>query len=325
MPQSLDESIFRVLNAKGETVGTGFVITSDLAVTCAHVVLAAGCQPGGMLNIRFYKDSADLRVEVLKVPWSPVEGDDITFLRLDELSSPSHPLKLASSAGAAHHLYTSLGFPKGTGQAEARRPSGSINGLIPSQGRRDWLELKGDEMNYGMSGSPILDLALDRVVGMVTYYQDDTFARNVFATTSDTLQSYLKDLLFHEPDALVGYRARLLEETHYVSFSGIPLPTGRDGRPLELSLPLDRVYIRLRMIEDQQQHKREQEEQRRVAEQSSHSLGDVLLLGEYLYNRTQTVNEKDIAPTDPQQALNRHGRLVILGAPGAGKSTLLRW
>jgi hypothetical protein len=35
----LDRSIIRILNKQGRTVGTGFVITRRLAVTCAHVVI----------------------------------------------------------------------------------------------------------------------------------------------------------------------------------------------------------------------------------------------------------------------------------------------
>ena len=46
MPVSLESSVIKILNAEGRVVGTGFVLTPALAVTCAHVIAAAGGQQG---------------------------------------------------------------------------------------------------------------------------------------------------------------------------------------------------------------------------------------------------------------------------------------
>jgi len=37
----LDPSTLRILNVKGQTIGTGFLVAKTLAVTCAHVAMAA--------------------------------------------------------------------------------------------------------------------------------------------------------------------------------------------------------------------------------------------------------------------------------------------
>ncbi len=54
MPTSLESGVIKVLHASGRAAGTGFVLTHTLAVTCAHVVAAAGSGPGEKLAIVFY-------------------------------------------------------------------------------------------------------------------------------------------------------------------------------------------------------------------------------------------------------------------------------
>ena len=46
----LEPSTLRILNAKGQTIGTGFLVSKTLAVTCAHVAMAAA--PDGENRIR---------------------------------------------------------------------------------------------------------------------------------------------------------------------------------------------------------------------------------------------------------------------------------
>ena len=42
MEQDLERCVVRILNQYDATIGTGFVVADGLAVTCAHVVKAAG-------------------------------------------------------------------------------------------------------------------------------------------------------------------------------------------------------------------------------------------------------------------------------------------
>jgi len=104
---------------------------------------------------------------------------------------------------------------------------------------------------------------------------------------------------------------------------------------VNLRFPLDRVYIRLQAVEEKRQRQQEAEERRALEAQIEARragspfrdiLGTLRLLGEYFYRRGQVYQaEKRPEPVDPQEALEKHPRLVILGAPGAGKSTLLRF
>ncbi|CAG0933929.1 Phycocyanobilin lyase subunit alpha [Thermoflexales bacterium] len=155
---------------------------------------------------------------------------------------------------------------------------------------------------------------------------------------------------------LADYRARVLEETRYVNLRGIPLPRGRDGRPMPLQVPLEKVYICIQATTEKQRRTQEETEERSLSDRlrdessaqskrsapgglfgwlrgeskSESSPRDILstlhTLGEYFYRRGEVYEaEQRPEPVDPQEALKKHKRLVVLGAPGAGKSTLLRY
>jgi HEAT repeat protein len=135
---------------------------------------------------------------------------------------------------------------------------------------------------------------------------------------------------------LAKYRARVLDETRYVNLRGIPLPRGRDGRPMPLQVPLDKVYIRVQATTEKQRRAQEEAEERSLSDRlrgggkSESSPKDVLstlhALGEYFYRRGEVYETAQRPePVDPQEALKKHKRMVVLGAPGSGKSTLLRY
>ncbi len=152
---------------------------------------------------------------------------------------------------------------------------------------------------------------------------------------------------------LDGYLARILEQTRYVNLTGIPLPYGRDGRPVRLDLPLDKVYIHVQAVEGKERQAQEEEERQALEQQEvarsplpgpprhglrqwfgrrgeaeslpEETLSTLAMLGEYYYRRGETQTQGRPEPIDPQAALQKYRRLVILGAPGAGKSTLLRY
>jgi hypothetical protein len=198
MPQSLDDTVIRVLNAKGETVGTAFLAGDCLAVTCAHVVDAAGSAPGSAISVCFYNQKDNLAAQVLAQPWSPVDVDDCAFLRLPSMPAAAQPLKMTSANRSEGHRYSSLGFPKQTA-ADARGALDWIVMVVHAAGKQDLLQLKGEEVYFGMSGAPVLDLDLDRVVGMITKGVDDKFTRFVYATTADTLCQFSPELHLEAP------------------------------------------------------------------------------------------------------------------------------
>ncbi|MCI0727447.1 MAG: HEAT repeat domain-containing protein, partial [Chloroflexi bacterium] len=140
-------------------------------------------------------------------------------------------------------------------------------------------------------------------------------------------------------NTIAAYRQRLLDETQFVELKGIPLPRGRDGRLLDPSIPLDNVYIQLQAIAQETREREQQAEEealetaaRAAAEQQAIErtrpdfLAGLRTLGEYFYRQGQLYRAAERPqPVDPQAALAKDERLVILGPPGSGKSTLLRY
>lgn len=65
MAQQLEQCVIRILNTDGAVVGAGFVVADRLAATCAHVVQAAGSDPGQPISIQFYPSSVPEKAQVL--------------------------------------------------------------------------------------------------------------------------------------------------------------------------------------------------------------------------------------------------------------------
>jgi HEAT repeat protein len=339
----------RILDADGNTTGAGFLVAGRLAVTCAHVVEAAGSGPGQAVRVRFHRAGQPQAARVLAEGWSPCQhdknpsGDDVAFMELD--TCEGQPVALGFSAQSGGHDFLALGYPEGGSVAE-RWGQGQVGGLVQVPGHTlPLLQIQGVEVDRGLSGGPVLDRENDRVVGMVTGYEDVArrppapALRIAYATAAETLQRLRSELCLlppgYDPACLEAYRRGVLERTQYVNLEGIPLPSDRSGRRVKMRLPLDRVYIRLQAVEEKRRRQQETEERRGLEAQiearrtggpSREVLGTLRLLGEYFYRRGQVYQAGERPePVDPQEALEKHLRLVMLGAPGSGKSTLLHF
>ena len=119
------------------------------------------------------------------------------------------------------------------------------------------------------------------------------------------------------PALLADYRTHLRRLYADLPLSGIPVP-------LDVTLPLDRVYIKLRALPEREEAARreaalppdsDEELPRRLAERLWRQRED-WEKATHLLEETQ--------PIPPEEAIARHDRLAILGEAGAGKSTLLR-
>ncbi len=193
MSQSLEKAVIRILNQQQETVGTGFLIADRLAVTCAHVVEAARPSTGNIIQTQFLCDPTGTRTlaMVCTAGWSPANQEDIAFLELKGMAAGAVPLKMMLAKDSGGHRYTVLGYPRST-VTDYRIARDEIVGLEKARdGHTLLLHLKGNEITYGMSGGPVLDETLDRVVGMITKGQDDTFLRFAYATPTETLVKFI--------------------------------------------------------------------------------------------------------------------------------------
>jgi len=119
------------------------------------------------------------------------------------------------------------------------------------------------------------------------------------------------------PALLADYRAHLRRLYADLPLSGIPVP-------LDVTLPLDKIYIKLRALPE-----REEATRREVALPSERDEELPRRLAERLWKQREEWEEvtrrlEEMQPIPPEEAIARHERLVILGEAGAGKSTLLR-
>ncbi len=193
MAQNLEASVIQIRDDNGAIHGTGFLIDANIAVTCAHVVEAAGAAPGKTLTIVFALTSACCPAEVLADAWRPVKEDDIAILRLQgELPTGVTPAILRpSSENTAGHPFRAFGYSP-LGDFQGVWAEGKILGpIIDSQGTT-MLQLDSQQVAQGMSGAPVLDTKDDRVVGMVTatYYSSDRnskFRDAAFATPIEAI------------------------------------------------------------------------------------------------------------------------------------------
>ena len=119
------------------------------------------------------------------------------------------------------------------------------------------------------------------------------------------------------PALLADYRAHLRALYQNLSLAGIPVP-------LDVTLPLDRVYIKLRSLPERE------EAARQAAALPSDSDEELpRKLAERFWRRREEWEEdarrmEEAQPIPPEEAIAEHDRLAILGEAGAGKSTLLR-
>jgi hypothetical protein len=116
---------------------------------------------------------------------------------------------------------------------------------------------------------------------------------------------------------LADYRAHLRRLYAHLPLSGIPVP-------LDVTLPLDQVYIKLRALPE-----REEDARRSAALPADRDEELPRKLAERLWRQREEFEEEaaysfeETQPIPPEEAIARHDRLAILGGAGAGKSTLL--
>jgi hypothetical protein len=177
MPDDLSDGIVRILNAKNETAGTGFVvrttkehgvpINSPLIITCAHVIAEAKASPGGKVSIRYLKANQLGKALVKAEWWRPPEKCDIAVLQpLDGMPTGVRLLELGHSSGTATHRFDTFGFPFANPE-KGVPDTGSIIGPY-EWGKCKVLRLDTSGVSSGFSGAPVWDRLRQRVVGVIS-------------------------------------------------------------------------------------------------------------------------------------------------------------
>ncbi|MEU6805503.1 trypsin-like peptidase domain-containing protein [Streptomyces neyagawaensis] len=162
-----------IKGSTGRVTGSGFMLTPNLVLTCAHVVADAlgtapsGDRPRGEVQVRLPALLTDLRAEVMAGGWLPLGDDrqgDLAVLSLLAPAAQSVPAPRMDRprAGAAVHLY---GYDQ---QVGLRRWNGVVR-HTPAAGSVAWtrLEFTHREPRPGVSGGPVIDSDTGAVVGML--------------------------------------------------------------------------------------------------------------------------------------------------------------
>ncbi len=183
----IESSTIRILTSDGKTVGTGFLVAKDLAVTCAHVVAATGAVDGDTIQVQFTERGEKIEAEVLPKYWRDTKNGDVAFLRLlKQIPDGIAPVRL----GLAEHshdgnIFRSFGYATAAGM-QGIKANGTIDGYLREH---KLVQFQSPQANHGISGAPVLDEKRGVVVGMITKGHNE-LGRNeqtTFATPAEVL------------------------------------------------------------------------------------------------------------------------------------------
>ncbi|MFD4314840.1 trypsin-like peptidase domain-containing protein [Streptomyces sp. NPDC058548] len=167
----LTSAVAQVRDRNGTVVGTAFLITEDLLISCAHVLADGAYGPGDKVELVFPRAPGAPSVwgRTLEDGWRDPREQDVALIRLDHVPTGTAPLPLGASEGCRGHRVRSFGFPE---QAPPGGHFGSATAgaVLPAADHAgDLLQLTGaNDLTTGFSGGPILDETTGLVVGMLT-------------------------------------------------------------------------------------------------------------------------------------------------------------
>jgi len=216
MPQDLKNLVVRILDAEGETIGSGFFVAHDLVVTCAHVLEAIGVGPGLVARMSF-SGSVAKPIEGVVEPgyWkgSKDNGLDVAFIRVGTehvrlYHSEFARLGASSFAATNVHELRTFGFPQLTVEYSENHAVGRISGTV-NRGGVDVIQFESTSIFRGMSGAPILDIETDLVVGMLVEYlidKEQPLASSAlrYAVPSDALAEICPEIRLISPLPVSG-------------------------------------------------------------------------------------------------------------------------
>ena len=250
-PIELTCSVVQVLGVDGRPMGTGFLVSERLIVTCAHLltdVVLSVSPTAGAVRVRFtHVDGAARTASVDPQLWRDPAGTDVAFLRLvDAPPAQALPLLLGSSAGAGQHRVKIFGFPS-EGLREGHYGYGIAGDRVRDDSGAPLLQLTGcTEVTEGFSGGPVLDQHTGLVIGMVnSVTAPDRLGRgqeSAFVTVAETLREVCPQLALTEICPYRGLEAFTADDVDWFHgrnrvVAAALASLGRDSRFLALLGP----------------------------------------------------------------------------------------
>ncbi|MGW3037431.1 tetratricopeptide repeat protein [Streptomyces sp. NPDC001178] len=308
----------------GPPIGGGVLVTDRHVVTCAHVAAPHGAHPEpppGPVFVSFQWAGTHDPVPAVVVAdgWHPQDTKerrgDLAVLELQGPAPESAgPARLVSTRGGTFgHRFYVYGYPEG--HKEGGVPA---DGVVRGPAGHEWIELEsgstlGHRLAPGFSGSPVWDLPLGGVIGVVAMRDKPVAGQDpgtAYAIPVETIAGYWPPLrqLIHDP-VTEQQRARIDSLLARPLDSAGELPRIRDipiydigvTQSKDLGDRPDPPYVP-RLKED------------RELDEALHSQPFVLLSGDSKAGKSRTLIER------LREALHPDTRLIVPGpvpsAPG---------
>lgn len=201
MSDQIKSSLTRILNIHESVVGTGFLISQQHVITCAHVIAESlGIHGPGLrveaasIGIDFPFIAPSRRMSAKVVCWrldSPDsvcdEGVDIAILQLAEPPPDgAQPITLKETGPVWAHNFRVFGFPASHDQGVW------ASGVLRETIVNGWLQIEdtktaGYLISPGFSGAPVWDSDEEQVVGMIVAIEQKQHARAAFLIPNNIL------------------------------------------------------------------------------------------------------------------------------------------
>lgn len=188
----------RVCDRGGDTVGTGFLATKDLVVTCAHVIRYAKTAPHEPVTLVLLENNQPITAMLELNYWRESDREDVAVLRLQApLPLDVCPLFLGTSTHITGLAISTHGFTADK-PLQGIRGTGYVEGELKHENGCSLLQISSSQITVGFSGAPVVSDKTGRVVGMVTeILAPDRYSRGqetVFATPSWVLREICPEL-----------------------------------------------------------------------------------------------------------------------------------
>lgn len=336
------ETIARIKSTNGGVAGTGFLVSPQHVLTCAHVVAdAMGIprttepKPVGCLHIDFphcrpvfasLATVADWYSAKESIPASESTLDDIALLELAE-PLPIRPVCMSYIRDLWNREFRTYGFPRG--HDSGLWAGGVLQATLPS----GWLQLQeagGAVIEAGFSGAPIWDQEGVGIVGMMVARAVGQNKRLAFAIPSYQLLRAVPTLTSCFTEEFQSYLQRLIARLSKLPPYYPPTFGFDDIR--------QRVHVSGERLSYSDEEIRTREMARRLGSVDSEETLQRQLERAYLRRGRETYEERASVQSteeDTDSTLKNPGvvewedvrtgldRAVILGDPGFGKTWLL--
>lgn len=156
----IEENVLGVLDCNDIPVGAAFLVASDLAVTCTHVIEDTGCEKSVKLRT---PTGGEIVAEIVPDWMGDSSQEDISVLRLVDNREDIAVFQLLEIENATGHTFLSYGF---TDEGSERPGRGVIIGWAKEKGIKI-LTLESSLVTKGFSGAPVYDEEFGCVVGVI--------------------------------------------------------------------------------------------------------------------------------------------------------------